>query len=193
MNLKVKNIDFESVKDSLEIYNLKAVDGFLASALHLILALFAIVANIVLYYFVCENKYGVIGTIGVFAINFVMPLVIVSLISKKEDTTKRHIKLLVCNVVYSILHFILHYDLLKEYLNRQLIVPFLVITSILCFIFFAIKFESTVKLFQQLRNGVMNVCLCYLLFQIVPFTTFLWVTIPLILPILISTVNVDTK
>lgn len=181
------------MKSSVDTKLFKSIDNMFTLTIRFTLLLASIIANIILYSIVYANSFGWLKTIMIFLFCYLVPIIFVTYFAKQKDTLKGHIKLCLCNGIYSIMTCFLHIFALKDFLSKDLLLPFLIIISILCFVFFAMKFEKTVTLLQQIRLAVSNIYFCYALFYLVDFTSFVLISLIIFAPSIFATPNMKTE
>lgn len=166
---------------------IKNADGLIYSVISVIISLLSFVTYLYMQYVVFENQFGVVCTVILALITFIVPGTVFNYIKKNNrDTFKRHIVLSVVKLVCTLVYAYIYYIVLKAYIPANILFYTLVGTSVVSYIFYIIKFETMTIFVESIKSTFIELCLSYAFFTLVDIKTFILIVCMIYLPTYIS-------
>lgn len=166
---------------------IKNADGLFYAVVSSLLAFVSFIAFIYMQYIVFEVHFGIVGTIALAVFTFLVPGTVFNYIKKNNrDTVKRHIVLSIVKFVCTTLYAYIYYIVLSKYIPSNILIYFLVGTSVVSYIFYIIKFETMTIFVESIKSTFIEICLSYVLFTLVDIKIFILIVGMIYLPTYIS-------
>ena len=166
---------------------IKNADGLFYAVVSSLLAFVSFVAFLYMQYIVFEVQFGIVGTIALAVFTFLVPGTVFNYIKKNNrDTIKRHIVLSIVKFVCTTLYAYIYYIVLSKYIPSNILIYFLVGTSVVSYIFYIIKFETMTIFVESIKSTFIEICLSYVLFTLVDIKMFILIVGMIYLPTYIS-------
>ena len=182
-----KSLDMNLFEQYRKEHILKNADGIVYAIINVMITLVSFVSFLYMSYVVFENKFGVVGTLIMALITFIVPGIVYDYIKKnKRDTMKRHIVLSIVKFICTFIYAYVYYIVLKSYIPTNILIYTLVGTSITSYIFYIVKFETMTIFIESIKSTFIELCLSCALFTLVDIKTFLFITAMVYLPSYIS-------
>lgn len=166
---------------------IKNADGLFYAVVSSLLAFVSFIAFLYMQYIVFEVQFGIVGTIALAVFTFLVPGTVFNYIKKNNrDTVKRHIVLSIVKFVCTTLYAYIYYIVLSKYIPSNILIYFLVGTSVVSYIFYIIKFETMTIFVESIKSTFIEICLSYVLFTLVDIKIFILIVGMIYLPTYIS-------
>lgn len=166
---------------------IKNADGLFYAVVSSLLAFVSFIAFLYMQYIVFEVQFGIVGTIALAVFTFLVPGTVFNYIKKNNrDTIKRHIVLSIVKFVCTTLYAYIYYIVLSKYIPSNILIYFLVGTSVVSYIFYIIKFETMTIFVESIKSTFIEICLSYVLFTLVDIKIFILIVGMIYLPTYIS-------
>lgn len=166
---------------------IKNADGLFYAVVSSLLAFVSFVAFLYMQYIVFEVQFGIVGTIALAVFTLLVPGTVFNYIKKNNrDTVKRHIVLSIVKLVCTTIYAYIYYIVLSKYIPSNILIYFLVGTSVVSYIFYIIKFETMTIFVESIKSTFIEICLSYVLFTLVDIKIFILIVGMIYLPTYIS-------
>jgi hypothetical protein len=166
---------------------IKNADGLFYAIISSLFAFASFIAFLYMQYIVFEVQFGIVGTIALAVFTFLVPGTVFNYIKKNNrDTVKRHIVLSIVKFVCTTLYAYIYYIVLSKYIPSNILIYFLVGTSVVSYIFYIIKFETMTIFVESIKSTFIEICLSYVLFTLVDIKIFILIVGMIYLPTYIS-------
>lgn len=182
-----KSLNINWFEEYRKEQTIKNADGLIYSVISVIISLLSFVTYLYMQYVVFENQFGVVVTVILALITFIVPGTVFNYIKKNNrDTFKRHIVLSVVKLVCTLVYAYIYYIVLKAYIPANILFYTLVGTSVVSYIFYIIKFETMTIFVESIKSTFIELCLSYAFFTLVDIKTFILIVCMIYLPTYIS-------
>ena len=132
-----KSLNINWFEEYRKEQTIKNADGLIYSVISVIISLLSFVTYLYMQYVVFENQFGVVCTVILALITFIVPGTVFNYIKKNNrDTFKRHIVLSVVKLVCTLVYAYIYYIVLKAYIPANILFYTLVGTSVVSYIFY---------------------------------------------------------